>query len=332
MMLCNMLLARRTALHSYRGIELGAGVGMCSILAVKLGIPVMCLTDKDSDVLELLRLNVEENGISQPDTCTVKQLEWGLQHDLDDVLGQVHDRKDRQSQAPASLLLLGSDVLYVSRMVKPLLQSVVALLHSGGRDGDGGGDGGGDSGISSDGGGLGGLGGGSGSGSGGDGRSKGSEGAAGGRGRAVPARAATGVFLLAHELRFSISLGEDGSVQTADTDEVLDLFLASCGTLRDEWMLMLTPNAGTRRVRLRPPTDLTAICHLTHDHDARLRPHPPPAPDEAGLHCKLLKESASGLADALQDTRAAAAVAVTALTRLYAVSFCRGSLEEWRRD
>ena len=55
-------------------VELGAGIGLCSVVAAKMGMEVVS-TDGDSHVLSMLAENVRENGVAQ--TVGVKQLEWG---------------------------------------------------------------------------------------------------------------------------------------------------------------------------------------------------------------------------------------------------------------
>merc|ERR1712176_1177501 len=55
-----------------RGVELGAGLGLPSIVASKLGAHAIA-TDGESTVLHLLRMNTERNA----PTCQVQNLLWG---------------------------------------------------------------------------------------------------------------------------------------------------------------------------------------------------------------------------------------------------------------
>jgi hypothetical protein len=80
------------------GVELGAGVGLLSIVAARLGVS-MVATDGDDAVLDLLRENVERQQWSETQTgkehVRVSQLKWGAP-DVLDSLGLA---------APAGLIL-----------------------------------------------------------------------------------------------------------------------------------------------------------------------------------------------------------------------------------
>ena len=49
-------------------LELGVGLGLCGILAHRLGASRVCLTDGDSDALPLLKENLERNGPTEGTT------------------------------------------------------------------------------------------------------------------------------------------------------------------------------------------------------------------------------------------------------------------------
>ena len=80
------------------GVELGAGVGLLSIVAARLGVS-MVATDGDDAVLDLLRENVNRQQWSETQTgeehVRVRQLKWGAP-DVLDMLGLT---------APAGLIL-----------------------------------------------------------------------------------------------------------------------------------------------------------------------------------------------------------------------------------
>jgi hypothetical protein len=78
--------------------ELGAGAGVCGMLAARLGARRVVLTDYHSFVLTLLRANVERNGLGE--RCAVSPLSWS-EASTDAEAGLC----TRQS-----LLLLGSDL------------------------------------------------------------------------------------------------------------------------------------------------------------------------------------------------------------------------------
>lgn len=80
------------------GVELGAGVGLLSIVAARLGVS-MVATDGDDAVLNLLRENVERQQWSETQTgkehIRVSQLKWGAPDVLDSL----------RLAAPAGLIL-----------------------------------------------------------------------------------------------------------------------------------------------------------------------------------------------------------------------------------
>ena len=113
-------------------LELGSGLGRCGLLAYHLlshfeagdrrGTTV-CLTDGDTDVLKQLRDNVrrnvaEEEGGGAEISC--HQLLWGM--DEANKFRSMHTSGDRFD------LLLGSDLLYVTKVIAPLFETVQSLL------------------------------------------------------------------------------------------------------------------------------------------------------------------------------------------------------------
>ncbi|KAJ8612515.1 hypothetical protein CTAYLR_003709 [Chrysophaeum taylorii] len=82
-----------------RVVELGAGTGLPGLTAAKLGARVT-LTDQDPQVLELLRHNVQVNGLD----VDVRRVVFGDAIDAD--------------------VVLAADILYLTRQVKPLRQTL----------------------------------------------------------------------------------------------------------------------------------------------------------------------------------------------------------------
>lgn len=98
-------------------VELGSGIGLCGIVTSQLGdrTQQVVLTDYDPGCLELLNINIINNS------CKINSrtqfLEWG---------GDIHEVvKDQRGDA---ILLIGSDLLYCTEVVRPLFQSVSQLL------------------------------------------------------------------------------------------------------------------------------------------------------------------------------------------------------------
>jgi len=101
-------------------LELGAGLGICGILAHKLGASCVVLTDGDTKTLNALRQNVALNCHSDPTSSTIlcKQLRWGRH--LSEFASSFC--------VPKFQLILGSDVVYAQDQLEPLFTTIVALL------------------------------------------------------------------------------------------------------------------------------------------------------------------------------------------------------------
>ena len=125
-----------------RFLELGSGLGRCGILALhclsltNAGIhasqrsdKLLCLTDGDTDVLHQLRDNLERNkpkyiqrnsNISFACSQLLWQRERAIQY-LEKIGGKPFD------------VIFGSDLIYVSKVIEPLFETVTALLDKSGR-------------------------------------------------------------------------------------------------------------------------------------------------------------------------------------------------------
>ena len=104
--------------------QLGAGLGMCGIVASKLGARCVTLTDGDTDTLARMRDNVEANGCSTKNNNTTTTMEC---HQL--IWGQHLDRF--QERHGTFDLILGSDIIYVEEILEPLWNTVDCLLRGG---------------------------------------------------------------------------------------------------------------------------------------------------------------------------------------------------------
>jgi predicted nicotinamide N-methyase len=126
-------------------LELGAGLGLCGILAHHLQAANVVLTDGDTDALKFMRANVAANCMDTNTSSSVdeienakegrhstnrtiqcRQLVWGDNGRVDDLKHQYTD--DNQGFH----LVLGSDIIYVEEILDPLFQSVDRLLADGG--------------------------------------------------------------------------------------------------------------------------------------------------------------------------------------------------------
>eukprot|EP00978_Attheya_sp_CCMP212_P007268 scaffold16926_cov59-Attheya_sp.AAC.2 len=139
-LLCNYLVSHTKEIVENKTIlELGAGLGLCGILAHKLGTRSVVLTDGDTDTLAEMRHNVlintnqttEKQDGSKISTITCRQLRWGR---------NVDTFFEQQKQVQTAInerwngydIIMGSDIIYVEEIIEPLFQTVVTLL---GKDG-----------------------------------------------------------------------------------------------------------------------------------------------------------------------------------------------------
>lgn len=105
-------------LRAQRVLELGAGLGLCGILASHWEATQVVLTDGDTDALAGLRTNVTQNAATYrcPSVRTA-QLVWG--EGLDDFCATYGSTFDS---------ILGADIIYVEEILQPLWATVDRLL------------------------------------------------------------------------------------------------------------------------------------------------------------------------------------------------------------
>ena len=104
-------------------LELGSGLGRCGLLAHLLlshENTRTILTDGDTDVLKLLRSNIENNTQEKDDSISCQQLLWGKEHAATFLIQQPEERKFD--------IILGSDLIYVNSVIKSLFDTVRILL------------------------------------------------------------------------------------------------------------------------------------------------------------------------------------------------------------
>ena len=124
-MLANYLVQHggRTLSSSKKGmcvLELGAGLGLCGLVAHRLlGAEAhTSLTDGDTAVLEQLRYNVARNSDNSSTSIDCRQLIWGHE-------AQIAEWK---RQYGAADVILATDCLYMTQSVEPFFQTIHALL------------------------------------------------------------------------------------------------------------------------------------------------------------------------------------------------------------
>ena len=100
-------------LSGVRVLELGSGTGVGGLTAAGCGASV-CLTDGSAAMLDLLRQNIEANGLERQ--ATVQRLRWG---DADECASVV-------ALGPFDLIV-GSDLLYAPEAFPNLLETLAAL-------------------------------------------------------------------------------------------------------------------------------------------------------------------------------------------------------------
>ena len=105
-------------MRGQRVLELGAGLGLCGILASHWEATQVVLTDGDTDALAGLRTNVTQNAATYrcPSVRTA-QLVWG--EGLDDFTHTYGSTFDS---------ILGADIIYVEEILQPLWATVDRLL------------------------------------------------------------------------------------------------------------------------------------------------------------------------------------------------------------
>jgi len=128
--LCRYMVDHRDMFHEKRILELGAGLGLCGILAHHLGRNcTVYITDGDSDALVHLRKNVKLNqqkvgaSASADDKrmVTAAQLLWG--QDTTEMFLEKHEESVQTFD-----MLIASDIIYALVIVEPLWETVKLLL------------------------------------------------------------------------------------------------------------------------------------------------------------------------------------------------------------
>ena len=100
-------------------IELGAGTGVLSIIAAKLGAPAIIATDHDERSLNHMTEDFPRNGAN----VAVEALNW-YEPDLSSI-GKVLGEKGSEFER---IIILAGDVLYKSVLLEPFFSTVERIL------------------------------------------------------------------------------------------------------------------------------------------------------------------------------------------------------------
>lgn len=92
-------------------IQLGAGMGLCSILSHKLGAAHAYATDGDTDTLYNLRRNIQLSGCD-PSSISCSQLIWRCCEQYPKVVVDS---------------IVAADVMYTEEMLKPFWETISTL-------------------------------------------------------------------------------------------------------------------------------------------------------------------------------------------------------------
>lgn len=112
-LLCEYLVDQREMVRQcVQILELGAGLGLPSLLAAKLGAPNVLATDYEPLVLDCFRKSVAANRLETP--CSSSLLNW-----YEEVPFPLCHQFD---------LVLGTDILYLTRQVMPLATTLPDVL------------------------------------------------------------------------------------------------------------------------------------------------------------------------------------------------------------
>lgn len=112
-----------TSTNDLRILEVGSGLGRCGLLAHHLSHEnaTTILSDGDTDTLKQLRQNVKSNTKDDEGNISCKQLLWGEKH-AKDYLSQQPEEESKFD------IILGSDLIYVQQVIRPLFETVRVLL------------------------------------------------------------------------------------------------------------------------------------------------------------------------------------------------------------
>ena len=117
--------------------ELGAGLGLVSVLLSKLKVVnALITTDGDDDTIELLTNNIEKVAQDDDSVIITKKLYWDLQVSefLTDIQPIISDSSITSNSVDAANnkclfdIVLGADIIYEDEQLVPLFSTVTQIL------------------------------------------------------------------------------------------------------------------------------------------------------------------------------------------------------------
>mmetsp|Transcript_16458 Transcript_16458/g.23408 ORF Transcript_16458/g.23408 Transcript_16458/m.23408 type:complete len:295 (-) Transcript_16458:147-1031(-) len=144
--LCDYLCENPQIVKGKNILELGAGLGLCGILANKIGARKVVMTDGDTDALSGMRQNVNLNTCtsdkdrlpSSNHSLKCHQLRWGqdigrfkvkILHDNDLECADINQTGVKSESSDYRFdVIMGSDIIYVEEIIEPLFDTVTQLL------------------------------------------------------------------------------------------------------------------------------------------------------------------------------------------------------------
>jgi predicted nicotinamide N-methyase len=114
--LSKYLIKNKNVINDKYVLEIGAGTGVCGLVCATLNAKKVYLSDRDPGVLKLLDYNIEVNKEKINSSVEVVSLDW--------------INKDDYLKIENVDLIVGSDLLYSSSMVKGLVDVLCGLARS----------------------------------------------------------------------------------------------------------------------------------------------------------------------------------------------------------
>ena len=116
-------------------IELGAGLGLCGILASYMPGAKVVITDGDTKVLEKTQANIDVSFAAGPGagaaegarTVVAKKLRWGIEH-VEAFLESDGELEGLTNAGGRFDVVMGSDIIYDEKVVPDLFDTVGRLM------------------------------------------------------------------------------------------------------------------------------------------------------------------------------------------------------------
>lgn len=116
-LLAEYLLQNRQLVKKKKCLEIGAGLGLCGIIAFHLGAYTVCLSDGDITVLDNLRFNIQNLCQEQEGIIHCPQLIWG------------QDLQEFQNEYGVQDIIFATDCGYITKSLVPMFETVYTLLN-----------------------------------------------------------------------------------------------------------------------------------------------------------------------------------------------------------